>query len=70
MSLVHTIIGMVLCAALWGFGYWRERRHVTGVVELVPPFYIQFIAIVGLFVFAAHLFVLVTGIDWKPPFQR
>ncbi|WP_262692169.1 hypothetical protein [Kordiimonas aestuarii] len=70
MSLIHTLIGMALCAALWWFGRIKEKRHVTGVVPLVPPFYIQFIALVGLFVFAAHLVVLVTGIDWKPPFQR
>ena len=70
MSLVHTLIGLVACAALWAFGYWREQRHVIGVVPLIPPFYIQFTALVGAFVFAAHLVVLLTGVEWKPPFMR
>ena len=70
MSLESTLIGLVACILIGIFGYVKEKRHQTGVVPIIPPFYIQFIAIVGILVFAAHLFVLLTGIDWKPPFQR
>ena len=70
MDMMDTVIGLVACCLLWLFGFWREKRHVTGIVPLIPPFYIQFAALVGAFVFAAHLVVLLTGIDWKPPFQR
>ncbi|WP_020398327.1 hypothetical protein [Kordiimonas gwangyangensis] len=70
MDMTSTIIGLVACAALWVFGYWREKRQVMGIVPLIPPFYIQFAALVGVFVFAAHLIALLTGVEWKPPFMR
>lgn len=70
MSLVNTVIGLVACTLLWLFGRWREKRHQWGRVPLVPPFYIQFIALVGFFVFAAHLISITTGLDWTPPFRR
>ncbi len=70
MSLKGTIIGLVACVLVWAFGFWREKKHELGTVSLIPPFYIQFLGIVGFLVFAAHLFSITTGIDWTPPFRR
>ncbi|WP_417450396.1 hypothetical protein [Kordiimonas sp.] len=70
MELTVTLVGLFAFLLLWLFGFWREKRHVTGEVPLVPPIYIQILALVGAFVFLAHLVALITGIDWKPPFQR
>ncbi|MFC4348734.1 hypothetical protein ACFO5Q_12850 [Kordiimonas lipolytica] len=70
MSVKETIIGLAACVLVWAFGFWREKKHELGTVSLVPPFYIQFLGIVGFFVFAAHLIAITTGLDWTPPFRR
>jgi uncharacterized membrane protein len=67
MSQTNTIIGLVVCMLLGFFGIWRQKRHRLGDVPLISPFYIQLIALIGFFVFAAHLFSITTGIEWTPP---
>lgn len=70
MSALHSFIGLMVCAGLWAFVGWREKRRQLGTVPFVSAHLVQFILLIIFFVFAAQLFSQVTGVTWTPPFRR
>ena len=70
MISIYALIGMTAGVALWGFGFWREKRAQIGKVPIVPPHFIQFLGLMVFLVFAAEFVSAVTGVSWKSPFRR
>ncbi|MFC3050337.1 hypothetical protein [Kordiimonas pumila] len=70
MSTTQTLAGIGACLFLWLFFWWREKRRQFGTVSLIPYYYLQFSLLIFILVLCAHLFALVTGIEWQPPFMR
>tara|TARA_R110002096_G_scaffold9686_4_gene38216 strand:- start:332 stop:544 length:213 start_codon:yes stop_codon:yes gene_type:complete len=70
MSSTHSFIGLLVCASLWLWIGWREKKRQLGTVSLFSPHLVQFMLLIIFFVFAAQFFSQVTGITWTPPFRR
>lgn len=69
MTTLYSLIGMAAGAALWLFGWWRQRKQKMGHVPLIAPVYLQFFGLLIVLIFAADFISAVTGVTWKSPFR-
>jgi len=69
MNIMDTSIGLAIFALVFAWAVWREKRIKPGEPPLIPPTFIQFIALLGILVFAAHMLALATGVEWQSPFR-
>ena len=69
MGYTETFIYMGISALVFIFSNWKSRKdYVPGEPDLIPYNGLQYIGLVFVFVFAAHLITLYTGQPLKSRF--